>query len=380
MKIPPLSLAAPELVTLLPSDYEEAVRYLASFPGDTRREEFWRDRFRLWWEENPAFSAALERGWLLKDKDRIVGFLGNLPSYFQIHGKTTVVFTTTTWRVTPEYRRYSLRLLYKQIHYAKGSWLFLTTPNPIVTRVIQSFKYPLIPRGSRTVSFAFENFENIIAARLPQNVMSRLFAWGLAIPLKWLQDRRFHFGATDSLRTLPSPPKEERVGGRGICVRDLDQVDNSFDGLWQRTRNLYAHTNVRSREVIQWYCFGSRHFRKKLFAAYRGNSLTAYMIFSAPRTQKISRIECLDLWGVLEDHAALHRLIRSAKEYAQKNSVDLIEFPAFSEKITTLYRELGLFQIRSRERREYFKPGLPLAEPVTEANSYFSYTVGDIGL
>ncbi|MBI3543819.1 MAG: hypothetical protein HY075_11150, partial [Deltaproteobacteria bacterium] len=66
-----------------PADYARVAAYLAAYPGEKRAADVWLKRFGLWWDDNPAFGGDVERGWFLKDGDRVVGFLGNVPTWFQ---------------------------------------------------------------------------------------------------------------------------------------------------------------------------------------------------------------------------------------------------------------------------------------------------------
>lgn len=353
-----------ELLSLLPEDYGPLADYLASFPQETRGAEFWRDRFRLWWDHNPAFSNSFERGWVLKNKGKIVGFLGNFPSYFQLSGEPTIVNNATTWRVSLDYRNYSLLLLFKQMNYSKGTLLFLTTPNDSVKRMVQILRYQLIQRGDQRVSVLFTNFEKVIDTFLHKNYVSRFIAKGLAPTFNLIQQQRLKLFR----------------GEEGLCVREVFKADSAFDQLWERTKSQYPHTNVRAAEVINWYCFGSPNFRKKLFGVYRENHLLVYAIFSYPLGRRLNLLECFDFWGEFKEKKAVASLVHYLKEYAQLHSIDWIKFRSFSREMGDLFKELGLFKIKARNDREYFKTNLKPAKPITEPNTYFTYTVGDIGL
>lgn len=356
-----------EAIDLLPlsaGDYEALTHYLVSFPGETRDSEFWRDRFRLWWDNNPVFSDAFEKGWVLKNRGDIIGFLGNFPTHFQLAGKPVIANNATTWRVSPNYRKYSLRLLYKQIDYSKETLLFMTTPSETVSRVAQTLKYQSIQRGHQRTSVLITNFEKVLATFLFEKGVSRRVAKGLAPAFNFIQ--RF--------RLSPSPK------GGEIEVREIFKADSSFDELWKRTRNRYAHTNIRTAEVINWYCFGSQNFRKKLFGVYRKDRLLVYAIFANYQDEKLNRLQCLDFWGEPGEKVAVNCLVNSMREYAQKHSIDLIKFQGFSRELSSLFQELGLFKIPSREAHEYFKIKLKLSDPLAGHNTYFTYMLGDAGL
>jgi hypothetical protein len=70
--------------TVTKDDYEQLSLFLVNFQNELRGQAFWQTRFELWWDHNPAFSESITRGWIILDADRIVGFLGNIPSFLQI--------------------------------------------------------------------------------------------------------------------------------------------------------------------------------------------------------------------------------------------------------------------------------------------------------
>jgi hypothetical protein len=353
-----------ELLSLSPEHYQEAASYLASFPQETRGPEFWRDRFRLWWEDNPAFFEDLERGWILKANGAVVGFLGNIPSYFQLSGEKKIIYSATTWRVSPGYRNHSLDLLFKQIDYSRKSLLFLITVGEVARRISQMLRFQILQRGDERVGILVIHSEKFLGAFVGKNPVTRFLAKGLALILD----------GTQALR-LSSAPE-----GGGFTVKELVRADASFDELWKRTEGHVPNTNVRTAEVINWYCFGSKNFRKRLFGVYRGPSLLAYVIFINSQVRGLNLLECLDFWGETEETAAVKSLFRYLKDYGQKNSIDLITFPSFSREVSVLFRKLCLFQIKSKRGREYFKADLEGIDPISPENTYFSYSVGDFGL
>ena len=122
------------------SDYNELTDFLSHFEQGKRGRGFWRNRLSFWWDDNPAFSEDMERGWVLKDNDRIVGFFGIVPTRFQLSYNPITVFNSTTWRVMSEYRGKSLGLLAKHLNAAEKTILFATTPNAEVSSILDKFK------------------------------------------------------------------------------------------------------------------------------------------------------------------------------------------------------------------------------------------------
>ena len=155
-----------ETVAVSLGDYPQLSQFLARFPDLGGGEQFWLSRFGMWWDDNPAFAADIERGWALKDSGRIVGFLGNIPSFFQLDSKPVAAFSVTTWMVLPSYRDLSLELLLTQMRLAKDSLLFDTTPTRGVAQILENLGFTLVPWGEARESLLLVDFEKCLRARL----------------------------------------------------------------------------------------------------------------------------------------------------------------------------------------------------------------------
>ena len=353
-----------ELLTLTTDHYEVLAWYLTSYPGEKEDLAFWKERFRFWWDENPAFSNGLARGWVLRKNGEIVGFMGNLSSLFQLSGKPVTINSGTTWRVLPDYRNYSLCLLHKQMSYSKQTLLLGTTPNDTVSRVLEMFKFQPLPRSGQKTNIFVTHFEKVLEAFLPKNQLGRLIAKVLAPVFKLIQELR-----------LKGPGEVQ-----GLEVREIFKADSSFDELWGRTKNRYLHTAVRTSRVINWYCFASQRFRKKLFGVYRGERLLGYAIFANSQARGLNTLECFDFWGEFEEKTILLSLINYLRQYAKKHSLDWIKFYSFSKEMARLFEGSGLFQIPLKKSREYVQAKFELETPLSEDNTYFTYLIGDIGV
>jgi hypothetical protein len=350
--------------SLLPQQYDSLADYLASFPEETRQMDFWLERFRLWWEVNPAFSQEMERGWILMDQAKVVGFLGIFPSYFQLQGRETIVFNSTTWRVSEGYRNHSLSLLFKQIQYAKDSLLFSTTPNEVVSRVNESLRYRSIQREDETVYFFYVN---------PRKVLKE-FSRGRCF-VEWIGR-----GFVPFLQVVQNLYLQNGKNTEDLRIEELRNANSEFDGLWENTKGRYLNTTVRNQKMINWYCFGSRYFEKPILGAFKNDNLLAYMILRQSQRGDLRMLECLDFWGQTENKEIIGAFIRELLKYAQKKAVDLIKFPSFSAESNRTLCRLGLFRIRPKQRLKYVKGSAEMMRCLVKEKTYFSEFIGDNGL
>jgi len=363
--VPTVAASDASRVRLVTSDdHAKLVRFVAEFPDEVRSEQFWLKRFRFWWDENPAYHEGVPRGWVLWERNEIKGYLGNVPTEFRLNGKPVTALCPTTWRVLPTHRNYSLHLLHHAIRCAKGSISFNTTPSEDADRVLKGLKFSLFPYCADPIkSVIVVNPRRVLRSRGESKVLGALAAWFGAPVLQGLQGYRTRLGRES----------------KGASVRLLTHADSSFDDFWLRTRNRYAHTNVRTAAAINWQCFGNEDFRKFLFGCFNGDRLAGYLIAGIGVRNGLNLASCVDLWLDPDSPAALRELLRFARSWADKEGLDTIEIPHFDQALGGQLAALGLFQHRfTGEQPAYYKaPDLGTLDPTS---SYLVGLQGDRGL
>lgn len=351
------------LVAVSVDDYEELSRFLGRFPGETNGPEFWLERFRYWWDTNPAFSELTPRGWALRTGGGIVGFLGSVPCVIQCLGKRTIAYSATTWNVLPQYRSHSLRLFRQLVPEAQHSILFNTSPNPDVVKVLRALKFDLLPRLA-TYSVIITDVPSFLDARMSVPRVFRPFLRLAAALASVIQDGR--------LRGL----RRSDLAG----VRQLSREDHCFDDLWERTKNLYQNTNVRCAEIVRWYCFGADPFRKTVFGYFRDQRLVGYAVCRRQDRLRQRWLECIDLWLVPDESEALPALVAAIRRYATQAGLNSAVFPHFNGSLRARLAALGLVERTEAQRIDYFSVAPEVQQAITAENSYFVIAQGDQGL
>lgn len=92
-------------------------------------------------------AAGPNLGWLLKDNDRIVGYIGALYSRRLIGGALTIVCNMRNWAAVPEYRHHSLALLSRLIS-DPGMVVTNFTASAKAERLLTRFGFQHITSGS----------------------------------------------------------------------------------------------------------------------------------------------------------------------------------------------------------------------------------------
>jgi len=359
-----------------PEDYEELASFMATFPGVKERSAAsWLGRLRAWWDLNPAFEQTFPRGWLIRDQGkmggkmggRIGGFFGSLPLRMQLAGKDATAFAATSWRVLPDYRGRSIGLKMRQLEVHKEHLHFSTTPREDLVPLLKRLGYQQIDRGpgtdhQRQFILDGEKFWRFRFRSTPAGpVLAKVAAPALA--------------AAQAFRT-------RSLGGSAANVRELTAADRSFDELWQRTRVRFANTNVRTAEMVNWYCFAMEPCDRKLLAYYDRGTLAGFMVLLTKEEPRRRFIECVDVWidPAAGEATVLAGLVAKAVDCARRGSYERVLFPHFDSRTAALYASLGLLAGPAWKKREYVKGPPALMQTIRVDNSYFVRAQGDYGL
>ncbi len=339
---------------------------------------FWMKRFKSWWDDNPAYSSANSvRGWVAKKEGRIVGFIGNIPTKFQLSNKEVLAFNGTNLVVAPDYRRYSIKLFLNQVNYSPI--VFMTTPSDPTIPIFSTFKVPLLPRGIEgkyhRKSIVVLSFKNLLKKKLSQSFRSRSFyKYSLILFENLLDIPILNRGIAASLqlffRTYQFIRLRSLKKTDGLVVKQVTEADSSFDKLWERTKHIYPNTNIRTAETINWYLTKTNR-KIVLFGCYSRDILMGYIICKIYN----SKIECIDLWIDPARNEVLDSLILFAIGYAKKDGLSLLIFPHFNRRLGEEYIKRGLITVYFDERKDYFRVNIPAV--IDESNSYFVGLQGD---
>jgi hypothetical protein len=345
-------------------DYEQLGSFLAHFPDERQGQDFWLDRLRYWWDSNPAFSDSTPRGWMANDEDKIVGFIANIPTALKVADQELMAYNASSWRVLPEFRSNSLGLMFKLLQASSKSVLFDATASGEIVPIIRGLGFAPLSELSDTRSVAITGLDKIASLKLKLGPLPAGLLRTVVSP--------FNRIAPLGLRRLKPVS--------GLDVKSLNHADEGFDQLWERTKNQYHATNVRTAKVINWYCFGSSIRRKELFACYRGTQLLGYMVCIDHKTAQTRPLECVDLWVDSNDLEVARALLSEAAAYATRNRCGYLSVAHINSFTKQICDKLGMLSRSGRETNEFFKAPKTLAQSVVRPDSYFVRAQGDYGL
>lgn len=344
------------------SDYASLAMYLSAFEGTPGDRAFWESRFKIWWDGNPAFSQGCPRGWIIKIGGRICGFLGNIPSRMWVNGEIHTVYSITTWMVDQEVRDKSMGMLLEQLQIAEGTLLFDTTPTDHVAQVLRNLEFKDLPWGENKESFILLNSNQCLKACMPKFPGASLLA----------QIAGRLIGAISNARL------KTHLKTKNVSSRRVQTVDESFNGLWEKTKAAYTATNLRTPENIRWHYHDDK-IEKRIYTVTRGEDLSAYALLRLRIRRGLKTLECVDFWPPTIEQAAGFSLLKAIEEDARKEGFDLISFPHFSQALTRLYRDAGLMERSLPPRKNLVRASERLAEHIAKGRGYFTGVQGDYG-
>ena len=161
-------------------------------------------------------------------------------------------------------------------------------------------------------------------------------------------------------------------------VRIIEKADDLFDELWDSTKTKFMNTNVRTSEVLNWYCSNNGVQNNIILGCYQDNKLLGYMLCSCEEDELLEkRITVVDLWGHIDDDRVINSLLKRLLKYGAERDCDLVLVPAFHESLKAsckkyiIHRPSAVMQCVAKKE---------ILNKITKDSSFFSYLHGDNGL
>lgn len=353
-----------EIHSVEKKDYADLARFLSNFENEIKKEIFWLGRFSFWWDQNPAFTEDMKRGWILKNGDTIEGFAGNIPTFFKLAEKIIIVSNGTTWRVNKKFRgSLSLELLLRLMDNAKDTIYFDTSSSGRIAEIKRRLGFTNIFKNKFKSFYFFINPESIFNKK-----SSSLFTLKCVFMLLYPIFKLYHLAVKVFVKRL----KEY------YQVKIINNADDSFDSLWQATKSRFKNTNLRTAKVIDWYCSNNGENKNVVLCAYINNQLKGYLVCTGEgREEKVKKLTIMDIWGAKEDSKLIASLISKSFKYAVENGYEMMLLPCFTPDLYPFFKNFIYYTYAGDN---FFIKAKPDILDALKSNSYFVYMQGDRGL
>jgi hypothetical protein len=274
----------------------------------------WREN----WEAHPfrAEFQGIPIGWVLEADGSVVGNLDNIHMLYRLGSKPIKAVVAAGWVVDKEHRGKALQLM-TTFFRQKGVDLCLNvSATPSVAQVLTAMKIGRIP--------------------IP----------GYATPCFWAVRPRAFARAALGRRSIPAAGLAAYPAGLALLARDiflqsgrgrifskvrqLDGLDDRFDGLWERIGAGPACLRaVRTRAALEWrFRTELRDGRAAIVVAESGATLDGYAILVRRDDPDLgmSLFEVADLQAAGDNSSTLRDLLLGSVKVAREEGADAVKF------------------------------------------------------
>ncbi len=327
------------------------------------------------WDNNPAFQLDWNRGILLKSEEKIVGFLAKFPTKMQFNGKEMLVANASNLAVHKDFRRKGIgtRLREEYANGCKDTIMFATTPGTDITRRInekvgfrplQNDVSPIYEIDSLIITNALKAIRlSLIVQRLSKHLSFACVILSLLLKV---------FNALQLIRF-----KKNGLNGKDIAVMQLASADDSFDRLWEETKDYYMLTNVRTADVINWHLSLNPKSKKRLYACYGSGNLLGYMIIADIKIRNVDLKYCIDVWFKKGHEYIIGSVVDFILKQEETQHYGAIILPHFNILISNYLSSIGLFKVKGKKIKNYYSAPKSIEEKLAPGNCYLVHIQGD---
>jgi hypothetical protein len=274
-------------------------------------------------------------GWVLETGDkRIVGYLGNIPRWYEFQGQRIIAAATHAWVVDCAFRSYSILLLDRYFNQKNVDLYLSTSVNSQSSRAFAVFNSPPVPVGAWDRSAYWVTHYRGFAA-----------SWAAmkALPLSRLLS--YAFSAALLLRNL-SARRGLKANRNDFDIEFCDGFDDRFDGFWDELKRKDSHVllALRSREVLEsHFKFAMLQHKLWVLTTTNGGGLAGYSIFLRQDNPRIGlkRIRLVDFQVLDESGAVLSAMLSRALKRCRQEGIHMLEYIGCRPEVQNVLENLG---------------------------------------
>ncbi len=277
------------------------------------------------WRRNPALASGRGTpplGWVLEHDAEIVGFFGNVPRRYHYDGRDLLACVGTSWAVDPAFRTRARAMCAAFFAQTQADLLLATTANRSVGRIFVKFSAVPMPQNSyQQVLYWVVDGNGFLRSVLRKKDVRPPLATAAGFALAPA------LGA--ALALTRRRPGRLRAGLEPEVI-PLSQVDEEFDGLWQRKlgegRRLYA---CRTADDLRWHFEpGAEAGTAAVIRCRRRGRLEGYVVVTRSEAPDIGlvRAKVADLIAAHDDGSVVDALLAAGHAWAREQGCHVLEF------------------------------------------------------
>ena len=315
-------IRAPKVREASFEDYDQITALQIEYDRPTKSYEEWEHL----WINNPAyieFRNVLPIGWVLESEDKkIVGYLGNIPLFYDLGGQRILASVAHAWVVHARYRPYAIALLDSYFSQTAVELFLNATVGPAAFESFGVFQSLPVPVGDwdRSV-FWVTNYQGFLAGYLAMKgfPLARPLSYALAV-VPFIKE---------AFSNRPSP-RDSTDTKLQLCT----DVDSRFDVFWQalRKNNPNILLGIRDRAALEWHFrYALRKNEVWVLTVGDGPVMSAYGIFLRydNPTFSLKRVRLVDYQTLDGNTALLQPMLSWALDRCRNEGIHMLECIGF---------------------------------------------------
>jgi len=285
--------------------------------------------WRHLWAANPAYlrqTSKLPIGWVLDlDGTGVVGYLGNIPLWYDIAGRRYLAAAGHSWVVDERFRAFSPLLVERYLSQTAVELFMIATVNHAASQCLSMFNIARAPVGAWDETSFW-----ITAPRNFAEHWSQTKGIPCSKPLSWA------LAPVVSIANLAAVQKlKHQLPGCRVSVRDT--VDREFDDFWYALTSAKPNVlrAVRTTGVLEWhYSPAFRAGSAWFVTVHRGSSMVAYGSFFRHDNDALGlkRVRLVDFQALDDDLELLEVVLSCALKKCRDDGIDMLESIGFCER------------------------------------------------
>jgi hypothetical protein len=288
------------------------------------------------WRDNPALANGNRDGvigWVIEDRDRIVGFLGSVPLLYEYGQKSLVAAATCRFAVEPAYRALSHLLVTSFFRQGHVDLFLNTTATVPAGKIMAALKaIPLPQTDYDTVLYWI-----LDSGRFARTVLKKMgLNPGVTVAGGAL--------ASIALRgdiTIRGRKPRHRSAQTTVIEMDVVDLSEEFESFWLRkkreTHGLFA---ARTRAIVRWHFTAPESKRiVRVLACFVKRELRGYLVLrhETESAEGLKRTIIADLLALEDDEHVIGQLMAAAYGSARNVRSDVLEVMGFPRNVREIF-------------------------------------------
>lgn len=276
-----------------------------------------REEWKHVWTGNPVRKKYPDWpiGWVVRDREKIVGYLGNIPLSYRFKGREILGSGLQGFALEPSHRGLGLLLLNRLLEFAPQVEYFVgSSANANSAPVLDRIGISRVPVGDwQNSSFWITNYDGFVASAISKKGLPNFMVGAGSAALK----------AYNKISKPVWPSQKHELLRHST-------LDDRFDVFWEDLQCAYPNRFLanRSRESLQWHFKFSLEQKRTWIVTHEvGSRVVAYGIFQRQDYREINlqRVRLIDYQSLPGYEDVLSSILGWALNESRGQGIHMLE-------------------------------------------------------